>query len=147
MNNIKPNPSVFSNCGTSNGYAKHYRRKENACLPCRKAMNFYQSNRKRIKKPENPNAHVKWRYQISVEKYQEMLANQNYVCAICKQKETTVIKGQTISLAVDHDHSCCPGRKSCGKCVRGLLCKSCNLLIARIENNMLFAEITNYLTN
>jgi hypothetical protein len=27
---------------------------------------------------------------------------------------------------VDHDHSCCPGRQTCGKCVRGLICRQCN---------------------
>lgn len=27
---------------------------------------------------------------------------------------------------VDHDHACCPTRKCCGKCIRGLLCGSCN---------------------
>jgi hypothetical protein len=31
---------------------------------------------------------------------------------------------------VDHDHACCPGAKSCGKCVRSLLCASCNKGIA-----------------
>lgn len=28
---------------------------------------------------------------------------------------------------VDHDHTCCPGERSCGKCVRGWLCRSCNV--------------------
>lgn len=30
---------------------------------------------------------------------------------------------------VDHDHSCCPGSDSCGKCIRSVLCARCNKLI------------------
>lgn len=40
----------------------------------------------------------------------------------------------TGALAVDHDHSCCPDRKrSCGACVRGLLCSDCNFLMGWID--------------
>lgn len=28
--------------------------------------------------------------------------------------------------SIDHDHNCCPGNKSCGKCIRGVLCRGCN---------------------
>ena len=30
-------------------------------------------------------------------------------------------------LTVDHDHRCCPGPVSCGRCVRGLICTYCNV--------------------
>jgi hypothetical protein len=28
---------------------------------------------------------------------------------------------------VDHDHACCPGSQSCGNCIRGFLCRRCNV--------------------
>lgn len=33
----------------------------------------------------------------------------------------------TEDLVVDHDHECCPGTHGCNKCVRGYLCRYCNM--------------------
>lgn len=61
------------------------------------------------------------RYGLTVEQYKRLFNLQNGVCAICR-KENTAKR----ALGVDHDHTCCPGDSSCGKCVRGLLCSPCN---------------------
>lgn len=71
--------------------------------------------------------------------YEAMLFMQNGVCAICREVDATGHR-----LSVDHDHTCCPGR-SCGSCVRGLLCLSCNRALGHfeagntVENAHLFA--------
>lgn len=48
------------------------------------------------------------------------LVDEGY-CEICKEK---LLRN---NYAVDHDHSCCNSNiKSCGKCIRGLICQKCN---------------------
>jgi hypothetical protein len=70
------------------------------------------------------------RYGITVDRYDEMLAEQGGGCAICRRPP-----GAT-SLHVDHDHKCCPTRKkSCGRCVRGLLCEDCNRGIGMLKDD------------
>lgn len=67
------------------------------------------------------------KYGLTREAYDEMKAHQGGGCAICGAPES--LRGTR--LAVDHDHSCCPGRRSCGACVRGLLCNECNTLLGK----------------
>ncbi|MFF0989564.1 endonuclease VII domain-containing protein [Kocuria nitroreducens] len=59
-------------------------------------------------------------YGITHEQYHAMLDAQGGGCAICGRGPNGA------SLAIDHDHSCCPDAGSCGECIRGLLCGSCN---------------------
>ena len=37
---------------------------------------------------------------------------------------------------IDHDHACCPKKAmSCGKCVRGVLCRDCNIMLGVAKDN------------
>ncbi|MFF4543620.1 endonuclease VII domain-containing protein [Streptomyces sp. NPDC001406] len=66
-------------------------------------------------------------FNIGLEQYEEMHLAQAGVCAICGEPETAKRGDLVMDLSVDHDHSCCPDKgRSCGKCVRGLLCANCN---------------------
>jgi recombination endonuclease VII len=59
-------------------------------------------------------------YSLSREEYQQMLTDQQGVCASCHQPETSIHHrtGQVMELAVDHCHVT--------DAVRGLLCQRCN---------------------
>jgi hypothetical protein len=50
---------------------------------------------------------------------EKFLLEQDNKCAICKSEFL-------ITPDLDHDHRCCPQDKMCAKCVRGLLCETCN---------------------
>lgn len=57
--------------------------------------------------------------------YIKMLVTQGFKCKICKKDRD--------KLNVDHDHSCCPKSTGCKKCIRGLLCRSCNTFLGFLE--------------
>lgn len=73
------------------------------------------------------------RFGLTPEDYDIMLAEQDGVCAVCKAPPPA--SGRVRRLAVDHDRNCCPGTKSCGNCVRGLLCSNCNVSIGLLADS------------
>lgn len=52
-------------------------------------------------------------------------------------------------LVVDHDHGCCPvTNHSCGRCLRGLICSTCNSAIGMLRNDPRIASgVAAYLLN
>ncbi len=53
-------------------------------------------------------------------------------CELCGERPG-IDKHGRLNLFVDHDHSCCAGPHSCGRCVRGFLCPGCNIRIGHLE--------------
>ena len=64
-------------------------------------------------------------YGIDINRYNQILESQNYACAICGSTETGG-KGKK-HFSVDHCHTT--------KKVRGLLCKSCNIMLGEAKDN------------
>jgi hypothetical protein len=82
----------------------------------------------------------KYKYNITTQQYEQMLANQNGMCAICRNPEprTDPHTGIRRALAVDHDHKT-------GK-IRDLLCSSCNLALGLLQDDPIrIQEMLSYL--
>jgi Recombination endonuclease VII len=72
------------------------------------------------------------KYGTTVEWYRDMLIEQLGLCEVCSHLSHH--HGTIQRLQVDHDHRCCDMKtKSCGRCLRGLLCADCNIRLAPIE--------------
>lgn len=71
------------------------------------------------------------RHGITAEIYAKMFESQKGLCIICNKAEIE----KNGFLVIDHDHACCPGQFSCGKCIRGLLCNKCNQGIGCLQEN------------
>lgn len=70
-------------------------------------------------------------YRMTLEQFEEMLAEQGGVCAGCGADEP----GGHGTWHVDHNHDCCPGRTSCGECIRALLCAKCNQALGLLNDD------------
>ena len=71
---------------------------------------------------------LKKHYKMTLQRFHEMIFLQGGRCAVCSLL--------TEALCVDHDHRCCPGETSCGKCIRGLLCNNCNRAIGLFKDHV-----------
>ena len=67
------------------------------------------------------------RYRMDRIEYLALLESQNNQCLICQGSDPD---------AIDHDQKCCSGRQTCGKCVRGILCRTCNAAMGRLEKHL-----------
>lgn len=98
------------------------------CLTCSRdaQKKWAQNNPDKIRASQ-----LKNKFKLTPEQFDAMLESQGGVCDICKQQ--CRLKP---NLCVDHDQACCPGRRSCGECVRGLLCMHCNAALGRFGDDI-----------
>jgi len=121
-------PRQQSHCGRKPGHAPPH---ESAASLERRRI-----RRQRRVRDDNPLAVQRWRrkhrlaqYGLTEEAFARLLEAQANRCAMCGEPFQD---GQ--SICIDHDHACCEAEKrSCGRCVRGLLCLSCNTALGIIE--------------
>lgn len=94
---------------------------------------YYIKKRTKIlaykKKYRDAKRHIEAKYNLQTS-YANMVANQGGLCATCGKEP------DERGLHVDHDHACCNVSKSCGKCVRGLLCHSCNAGLGLLNDSI-----------
>lgn len=87
------------------------------------------ARRDRKAKPEQHKGYVrKYRLGVDRQAYEAMVLVQDGLCAIpgCGREGTEL----------DHDRTCCPGKgKACGKCIRQILCKPCNVMLGFARDN------------
>lgn len=69
---------------------------------------------------------------LSEERWNEIFEGQDRACAVCKNSYPDSKRVWHI----DHDHSCCDKPKSCGKCVRGILCGNCNSMLGHEKDSI-----------
>lgn len=87
------------------------------------------------KKVQSRDSYLRRTYSISEDEYDQILEFQGGVCFICGP--ITGRNGTSKNLSVDHDHACCNGPKSCGRCVRAVLCSDCNrYVLGHLRDNI-----------
>lgn len=62
-----------------------------------------------------------YNYRLTLTDVLDIFDRQNRVCAFCSTEDPG-----SMGWNVDHDRACCSGNRSCGACVRAILCHLCN---------------------
>lgn len=112
-----------------------FRKSGHACRDCRCAASLAYQNADPARRRERKMIYY---YGVTLERYYEMLAAQGGGCAVCSSTEPGGRHPDWFQ--IDHDHACCPTpkrktMKTCGRCVRGLLCWRCNLGLGMLQDD------------
>jgi len=129
-----------THCSFGHAFAEVGRNKHGGCKKC-----AYE--RERVWTVAHPGETRRYKitskFGITIEQKREISVKQGGKCAICKRSF-----GEGLRPSIDHDHACCAGVTSCGKCVRGLLCNPCNSALGLLRDNIVTLQnAIHYLRN
>lgn len=133
-----PESKVCADCGERkprHEYRFYYRNTDGLlsyCKPCQRSRGTRNHRQRKLHR----------KYGISPFEYEQLVAIQRGVCAVCKNPEAVSHSpyGKTSELSVDHDHST-------GE-VRGLLCTACNHLLGKAyDDPRILQAAIDYLVN
>jgi hypothetical protein len=118
--------------------------RRNLCKKCHSnnQSEYMKNNPDKYEAQLKRNSYTKanWkRHKITEEDYQAHLdVHDGATCVLCQIRPATDI---------DHDHNCCPGRFSCGKCVRGVICGNCNKAMGAFKDDPVIVQrVLDYLS-
>lgn len=132
--------SEFTTCATYG-----YQARCTACIQDYALLNSERIQQRKIAAREaDPETYqikkVKRKYKLDPKDFTDLRDKFNDLCHICEENPWD---------SVDHDHACCPEKgKSCGECVRGLLCNTHNVLLGHLKDNIAtIYNLISYLTS
>lgn len=106
------------------------------CATCHRERRTQASLTRRL-------TYVAKQYNLTPEEYQALRSvlrrnsRGQYICPLCDRNQAR---------CVDHAHTCCAGKISCGKCVRGLICSPCNKFLGHLRDDpSAFLRFSTYL--
>ena len=112
--------------GWANGPGSYLRGDCKACTYSKRIQ--YKIDNPELWKEQKRRILRKHKYNITQQDWEAIYELQQGKCAICERMLSD-------DVCVDHDHACCAGIRSCGKCVRGLLCSPCNKALGWFEDD------------
>lgn len=134
MSNATREPRTCGDCGGTFVPSKWTKSRCSKCRYARERENRranYEQWRDNGGLEHLRNAHLVRKYGITSADLEAMVAAQGGMCPICKATEP----GGRGNWHVDHDHSCCPTSRTCGKCIRGALCSKCNQALGLFQDD------------
>lgn len=139
-----------SRCGEEKSLERFPLRKDQAdglhfwCISCKREKDREYSARYSRKDPERRRASAvayqrrnkeavseaarRYKYGLSSAEIAALIQTQGGACALCR-----LPLGDAFH--VDHDHACCPDSKTCGECIRGVLCRRCNIGLGQFNDD------------